>query len=118
MLQVDEEALICDLAETYNIYRMKDFSPAEIATFAKGLRENSRIKLLINDEKISLETTLQASIVDRLSLLVWLNSSDGAEGINKPDSILKLLRNETEKSSDTCSYETIEEYEAERNRIL
>lgn len=44
-MQLDKDALLCDLAETYNIYDFDMFKPSKIAVFAMGLREDSRIKM-------------------------------------------------------------------------
>ena len=43
MIGLDEDALICDLAETYHIYKFDDFDAGYIATLAAGLRDNARI---------------------------------------------------------------------------
>lgn len=61
------------------------------ATLAAGLRDNSRIKLFLNDAKVSNEIWLLASAVDRLSVLVWQMSKDGAAGKNYPELITKKL---------------------------
>ena len=42
MIGHDEDALICDMAETYHIYRFDDFDAGYIATLAAGLRDNAR----------------------------------------------------------------------------
>ena len=44
MIAVDENALMCDLAETYGIYHYRQLPPTLVAVFCSGLRENSRIK--------------------------------------------------------------------------
>ena len=49
MIKTDEDALICDLAETYQIYDYKSLPAYMVATFSVGLRENSRIKMKLND---------------------------------------------------------------------
>ena len=45
MLKTDEDALICDLAETYHIYDWQSYPLGLIATLAAGLRDDSRIKM-------------------------------------------------------------------------
>lgn len=89
MINLDEEALICDLAEVYHIYNMEDYKPSYIGILANGLRESSRIKMKLADSKMNLDNTLQAAIADRLSILIWQNTEDGHKGINKPQSILE-----------------------------
>jgi len=40
MLELDEDALVCDLAETYGIYNYRSLPATLVATFSVGLREN------------------------------------------------------------------------------
>ena len=91
MLALDEDALICDLAETYNIYDYRSLPVTLVATFSIGLRDNSRIKMKIADSKVDNETMFLASIVDRLSMLIWMQSEDGRNNTNRPKSILADL---------------------------
>ena len=46
MLNTDEEALVCDFAETYRIYNYKEIPCKMAAIYAKGLKENARIKMI------------------------------------------------------------------------
>lgn len=117
MLTTDENLLICDLAETYHILDYKQLPPSRVAVFALGLRENSRIMMKMNGDKVTLENMLLASITDRIGLLVWLNTSDGYKGTNRPKAITDMLiglPNEKEQMSFT----TGEEFEKARQRIL
>lgn len=45
MIQTDEDALICDLAETYQIYDYRQLPAYQVAVFSYGLRDDSRIKV-------------------------------------------------------------------------
>lgn len=116
MIATDENALICDLAETYRIYDYKSLPASRIATFSVGLRDNSRIKLKMHNMKHSLDTLLLATIADRLSILVWMKTKDGSQGINKPSSIMAKLLGEAEEK-DVVSFETPEAFEAEWRRL-
>lgn len=119
MLATDECALICDLAETYHIYDYKELPCSKVALFAVGLRENSRIKMKMCNIKYPLETMLLASMQDRLSLLLWINTKDGQNGINRPESVLaKLLNKENRQNSEIMTFSTPEEFEKYRNAIL
>ena len=40
MMALDEDALVCDLAETYHIFDMYELPCLKVATLAKGLRVN------------------------------------------------------------------------------
>ena len=108
--------MICDLAETYGIFNYRELSPKLVATLVVGLRDNSRVKMNLNNVKLDNVTILLAGIIDRLSNLVWLNSSDGQKGINKPKSVLSTLIGEEE--NDVMSFNSVEEFEKERNAIL
>lgn len=116
MIATDENALICDLAEIYRIYDYKSLPASRIATFSVGLRDNSRIKLKMNNTKHPLDTLLLAAIADRLSLLVWTKTTDGAQGVNRPSSIMAKLLGEVEEKN-VISFETPDAFDAEWRRI-
>lgn len=120
MIKTDEDALICDLAETYNIYDYKRLPLLTVATFSLGLRDNSRIKLAMSGMKVSLETSLLASAVDRLGILAWQKTKDGSKGINMPQSILsKLMETEDESmESEHRAFSSGEEFMKVRNELL
>lgn len=117
MIKVDEHALICDLAETYQIYDYRIMPPSRVAIFAVGLRESSRIKMKLAGLKVDVQTILQAATVDRLSTLVWQQSADGQKNKNRPKSILETMLNQ-ETESEISTFTTGEEFEEERKRIL
>lgn len=116
MIATDEEALICDLAEVYHIYNYKSLPVSMVATFSVGLREDSRIKMKMNDMKYPVGTILEAAIVDRISTLVWMQTEDGSKGINRPQSIVDKLLGESEKK-ESVGFDTPEEFENEWKRI-
>lgn len=114
MIATDEDALICDLAEVYHIYDYRSLPLSKVATFSVGLREESRIKMKMNNMKYSLDTILLASLVDRLSVLLWSNSKESEQ----PKSILaKLLGEEEIDNNDIQGFNTPEEFEREWKRI-
>lgn len=119
MIKLDESALICDFAETYHILDYRALPLKTAAVLASGLRDNSRIMMKISGLQISPETALMAAAVDRLSLLFWAKTKDAEKGNNRPESILAKLTGEiTTKDSDLRSFDTAEEFEAARQRIL
>ena len=71
MIRSDENALICDLAETYGVYDSKLLPARRVAIFSSGLREDSRIKRKISGEKISKDLFLRAVIADRLGMICY-----------------------------------------------
>ncbi|CAG6259933.1 phage protein [Streptococcus pneumoniae] len=121
MIALDEDALICDLAETYQIYDYKQLPLNQVAVFAYGLRDDSRIKQMMSDQIVPLETTLLASIVDRLSLSLWLKTKDGQKGVNRPASIAELLKKNNKEEGDERDYlvfESGEDFENYRKALL
>lgn len=121
MISIDEDALICDLAETYQIYDYKQLPLNQVAVFAYGLRDDSRIKQMISDQIVPLEITLLANIVDRLSISLWLQTKDGQKGINRPASIAEMLTKNNKEESDERDYlvfESGEDFENYRKALL
>ena len=121
MISIDEDALVCDLAETYQIYDYKQLPLTQVAVFAYGLRDDSRIKQIMSNQIVPLETTLLASIVDRLSLSLWLQTKDGQKGVNRPTSIAELLTKNHKEESDKRDYlvfESGEDFENYRKALL
>jgi hypothetical protein len=115
MIKVDENALICDLAETYQIYNYRQLPPSTVAIFSIGLRDDSRIKMKLSGAKVSPNILLLSGIVDRLNLLLWTKTKDAEKGINKPKSILDELYN---KKSDISAFASGKEFEEERQRLI
>lgn len=121
MINLDEDALVCDLAETYQIYDYKQLPLNQVTVFACGLRDDSRIKQIMSDQIVPLETTLLANIVDRLSLSLWLQTKDGQKGVNRPTSIAELLKKNHKEESDERDYlvfESGEDFENYRKSLL
>lgn len=121
MISLDEDALVCDLAETYQIYDYKQLPLTQVAVFAYGLRDDSRIKQIMSNQIVPLETTLLASIVDRLSLSLWLQTKDGQKGVNRPASIADQLIKRDKSENDEKDYlvfESGEDFENYRKALL
>ena len=118
MIAIDEDALICDLAETYHIYDYKQLPLSLVAVFSVGLRENSRIKTILSEQLYSIETLLLAGMVDRLSLLLWSKTSDGQKGINYPESIYNLLTKQEKTERDELVFSSSEDFEIQRSLLL
>lgn len=121
MIRQDEDALICDLAETYRIYDYRQLPLLQVAVFAYGLRDDSRIKKIISNQAVSLDTLLFASMVDRLSLSLWLQTKDGQKGVNRPKSIVDQLTKPDKEERDEREYlvfESGEDFENYRKKLL
>ena len=112
MLSTDKDALLCDLAETYGIYDIKELPLSKVALFSVGLRINSRIKMIINGNSFDSKEILLASITDRLGIILsFLRGSDVQESI-----LDKMIGNIPEK--EYMVFNSIDEFEKERKRIL
>ncbi len=117
MIKIDEDAIICDLAETYNIYDYRQLPVLSVAVFVCGLRENSRIMMKISDSKLPLDTLLLAGVADRLSIMLWQNTKDGHKGKNQPISIVsQLSKKEVERQE--LSFESGKDFDKAKAKIL
>lgn len=114
MYHLDKEALLCDLAETYHIYDFKALPLTKIAIFAKGLREDSRIRMKMSENKFSVKESLLAGILDRLTLILYSKTKDAEKGRNYP----KLLLDEVEKKEELEGFMSGEEFEKMRRQII
>ena len=119
MISLDEDALICDLAETYQIYDYRQLPPIRVAVFAFGLRDDSRIKMKASGQMVSIDTLLLAGISDRLSTLVWFQTEDGQKGKNRPTTITDLLtKNGTERKEDVIVFSSGEDFVRARKELI
>ena len=117
MIKTDEDALICDLAETYGIYDYRRIPAYQVAVFSAGLRDDSRIKLLMSEQKVSFDTLLLAGVLDRLSILTWFNTKDGQRGQNRPISVIDTLTGEVNERKEMI-FDSGEDFEKMRQKIL
>lgn len=118
MLNLDKDALLCDLAETYRIYDYKSLPCRMVATFSCGLRENSRIKMKIAGIEPIPEQMLMAAIADGTRTTAWLQSEDGATGKNRPKSLLGMILGDgKEKSKEIQTFDSGEDFDREWARL-
>lgn len=120
MISKDEDALECDLAETYGIYNYRELPLSRVALFASGLSENSRIKRKMSGAKLSLDTYLLVVIADYLSWITWSKTKDAAKNRNKPPSILGLINGKGEKTteSENRAFNSGQDFEKLREKLL
>lgn len=113
MIAKDEGALICDLAETYNVYDYRVLPPQMAATLAVGLRDTSRIKMKSSGQKADYRDLLLAAIFDQIRMLMWDGKSD------RPESVVSAMLDEKPKDNkSTKSFSSPEAFEEARNKIL
>lgn len=118
MITTDEDALICDLAEVYHIFDYRSLPPSVAATYACGLRENSRIRMKLRGDRLTLEQTLTAMMFDCLNWIRWSKTKDGSHNLNRPESVYTKLIGDKGEREDCASFDSAENYEAARERIL
>lgn len=120
MIATDEDALECDLAETYHIYDYRELPLTRVALFASGLSENSRIKRKMSGAKLSIDTYLLVMIADYLGWIAWSKTKDAAKNRNKPQTILSLIngKGQDKKESENRTFDTGEDFEKLREKLL
>lgn len=112
MIALDEDALICDLAETYNIYDYRSLPATQVGILAAGLREDARVVMKMNKQKVPLKTMLLASIADSLHVNVWAKTTDAQTGKNFPKSILAGMITDADGKDDSVEgFGTADEWE-------
>lgn len=118
MISADRDALLCDLAETYGIFDFRALPVSVLAALSVGLRDDSRIKMRLSGAKATRGELLLAAVVDRLSMLVWMQTEDGHKGVNRPQSVFSAIQGDnTPENGQQVGFETAEDYEAAWARI-
>lgn len=118
MISIDEDALICDFAETYQIYDYRALHVSLCAILAAGLRDTSRIKTKIGGLNTTIDIIFLAHIIDSVNTLVWFQTEDGHNNKNRPESILDKLINTPDDEPEFLSFDTPEAFELARQMIL
>lgn len=113
MMELDEDALICDLAETYHILDYRSLPVQLVATLSAGLRDNSRIKLKAANTSVDLETIILAAIADNLTML---RAGMDRKNRGKPFLFTEAINGERKKQK-VRGFRTVEEFEAALKRI-
>ena len=122
MIDLDEDALICDFAETYHIYDLYQHPCEYVATLAVGLPDDSRIMMKLKGLRVKPELLALGHVADSLRTLVWFKTKDGQKNRNRPPSILELLEKisgGTQKDDDEelRGFESGEAFMEEWNRL-
>lgn len=114
MLAFDENALICDLAETYQIYDYRSLPVFTVAALSAGLRDNSRIMTKMRGGTTYSKEYYLAMIYDILAAFFTGGRADGSltelfDGTYEPPQ---------EPEKKTRSYDSPEEYERARRKAI
>lgn len=118
MINLDEDALICDLAETYHIYDYRSLPLRTVATLSAGLRDDSRIRMAAAGVPASQDTLLLAAIADRIELFRYGFSENAKSGKELPVSLVETLCGRTRTNMrGVSSFATAEDFEKALARI-
>ena len=117
MINLSEDALICDLAETYHIFDYRSLPVKLVATLSAGLRDDSRSKMIMANIPVPPDTFILAIIADRIELL---RRSFSSKNKDAPVSLVELLCSKDAKKTNkgVASFRTSAEFEAARARII
>lgn len=117
MVATDEDALICDLAETYGVMDWRSLPVKRAATLAAGLRSDARIVQKMSGMNISIDTMLRAYAADKIAFIAWSKTKDAQHNAGRPESVLKLLLGKKDDES-YAGFDTPEEFEAWRAKMI
>jgi hypothetical protein len=116
-MRLDEDALICDLAETYHIFDMYSHPVELISTLAMGLRNDSRIKMKVAGMKVKPELLIMARIADNTALNLYAKTKDAQHGRNYPKSLVEALLTEKKPSETPKEFNSGAEFMKEWQRL-
>lgn len=120
-MDLDEDALLCDFAETYHIYDIYQHPCEYIATLAVGLRDDSRIMMKLKGLRVSPELLALSCAADSLRTYIWAKTKDGKKGRNRPASILELMETISgggkKETQDVRGFESGEDFMEAWNRL-
>lgn len=117
MIQLDPDALACDLAQYYHIIDMERLPLEKVAVFACGLPEESRIMLKLQGQPVNSQIVLLASIYDTVNMLWWAKTEDGAKNRNRPQSLTQMIMGEDQKSQSR-GFTSGEEFKRARAELI
>lgn len=112
MMSLDKDAVICDLAETYQIFNYKALPVHTLAVLVFGLRADSRIKMRAAgfNAEISMRALL-ARCADVLNALIKSPDDDS-------ETFIEIMKGADGEAKKSVGFDSIEEYEAARRKFL
>lgn len=118
-MATDEDSLLCDLAQYYNVYSFTQLPLSTIAILASGLPVDSRIMRKFSKTNVSLTEQLLAALLDDFNMYIYSFSKDAKHGKNKPKSIVNAILHAEEIAKEKPkAYMTTDDYERAKARIL
>lgn len=117
MLAADRDALACDLWETYQVRDMEALPMKDLVVLSCGLRDNSRMKMKMAGLQNNMDRLLIAGCFD---LLMHIRCGLFGSGEAMPNSMYGTLMGieQIRGEKEIVSFDTAEEWELERNRLL
>lgn len=113
MVRTDEDALACDMAETYGVLDWRALPLGTAATLAGGLPDSARVRLAAAGARADTQTLLLAMLADTARVIQWMLSEDGQKGRNRPQSVLRKI---TGSDEDARGYTSPAAFEAALRR--
>ena len=90
------------------MFNYKELSPSLVATLAIGLPNDSRVKMKLSGQKITLEQSLLALLLDDFNFLLW--SRQKRKG-PRPKSIYKDLTEAKKPKDELMKFSSEEEFD-------
>ena len=116
MLAIDRNAVIRDLAETYQIYDYRRVPGRLLGILTAGLGENTRIGKKVNGVRGTVSEVLLAQILDGVRWLCWAQTEDGKKGKHQPKSVASEFFVSEDKNKAKAT--TIDDFEKIRGQIV
>lgn len=113
MIARNKNALICDLAETYQIYDYRSLPAFTVAALSAGLRENSRIKTTMRGGEAMPQEYILALLYDLL-----VNAFGGKDAESLLDLLDGKAKKQEKQEKKAKAYDSEEEYEQARRKAI
>ena len=114
MLALDENALICDLAETYQLYDYRSLPVFTVAALSAGLRDNSRIMTIMRGGALTSNEYILAMIYDLLAM----GFTNGKTKSSLYDALYGANKPKQEPKKKMRSYDSPEAFERARRKAM
>lgn len=110
MIGIDQDAFICDMAETYHILDIWALPAETLAVLASGLRDNSRIKMKLSGMRHIPVEIILPQVADMLTMV--FSDKDAQPPVLFTDIMLGNV-----DTKETKGFDSGEEFDNEWKRI-
>ena len=121
MRVVHRDALICDFAQYYHVYDIDAVDVQTAAILACGLPSDSRTIREMSGSKHDPERIYKYALIDAVRSVEWaiIQAHSGKKKVKRPESMLqKYLGLDKDQKQEVQGFDSPEEYEAARARII